>query len=258
MLHNSNEYRFMYEVEGKMWWYKLLHDKVIYSVIKFSAGKKDIKILDAGCGTGGLMLRLKNEGFTNVVGFDFNDDAVAFSKSRGHNVQKLDITNLEGKLPLSSFDIVISNDVIYQFNDIVIEKTIGDLLNLLRPGGIFITNNNAFKAFRGIHDIAVGSQKRFILADFNKYLSNFPNAKIITANYWSLLLSPLILIVRQFQKLKLKFNLVNLEKVKSDVEMPSPIFNSIFYSIVKFESKVIPNSPFGSSLFMVISKENRP
>ena len=255
MLINSEEYRYMYEVEEKMWWYKILHEKVIAEVVAFSKNDKSIRILDAGCGTGGLMLRLKKAGFTNVSGFDFNDDAVAFSQGRGHDVQKLDITNLDGKLLLNTFDIIISDDVIYQFDEATIQKTIGDLLNLLKPGGIFITNNNAFEAFRGIHDIAVGSQKRFILADFKKYLTAFPFAKIKKTTYWSLLLSPLILAVRQFQKLKLKLNLVDLENIKSDVEMPSNFINKLFFNIVKFESKIISKSPFGSSLFLVISKE---
>ncbi len=255
MLINSEEYRAMFEVEEKLWWYKILHEKVISDINSFANGNKGIKILDAGCGTGGHLLKLQAAGYKNIQGFDFNDYAVEFSKSRGLNVQKLDITNLSGVFEKQSFDIIVSNDVLYQFDDSVIEKTIYSIVDILKPNGVFITNNNAFEIFRGTHDIAVGSKKRFVLKDFQDYLSNIKDVSISKYHYWSLLLSPLILAVRLVQKLKLKLNLVDLENIKSDVEMPSEFMNNLFYNICRIEGKILKKSPFGSSLFLVIKKE---
>jgi SAM-dependent methyltransferase len=245
----------MYEVEENLWWYKVLHEKVISEVNSFSKGNKQINILDAGCGTGGLLAKLQNAGYNDTRGFDFNDEAVAFSKSRGLNVQKLDITNLQGVFPKDSFDIVISDDVLYQFDELIIQKTIQSIIEILKPGGVFITNNNAFEIFRGTHDIAVGSKKRFVLKDFKSYISKVEQASIIQNHYWSLFLSPLILAVRLIQKLQLKLNLVDLKNIKSDVEMPSEFMNNLFYNICKFENNILKKSPFGSSLFLVIKKE---
>lgn len=255
MLINSEEYRAMFEVEENLWWYKILHEKVISEINSFSKGNKKIKILDAGCGTGGLLLKLQNSGYQNIQGFDFNDDAVAFSKSRGLNVQKLDITNFQGVFGKESFDVIVSDDVLYQFDDDVIEKTISSIVEILKPNGIFITNNNAFEIFRGTHDIAVGSKKRFVLKDFRTYLFKTKDASILKHYYWSLFLSPLILVVRLIQKLQLKLNLVDLENIKSDVEMPSEFMNNLFFNICKFERKILKKSLFGSSLFLVIKKE---
>lgn len=255
MLINSEEYRAMFEVEEKLWWYKILHEKVIFEINSSSKGNKQIKILDAGCGTGGLLVKLQAAGYKNIQGFDFNDDAVAFSKSRGLNVQKLDITNLQGVFEKESFDVIVSDDVLYQFEDEVIEKTISSIVDFLKPDGVFITNNNAFEIFRGTHDIAVGSKKRFVLKDFKTYLSRIQDVSILKHHYWSLFLSPLILVVRLLQKLQLKLNLINLENIKSDVEMPSEFMNNLFYNVCKVESKILIKSPFGSSLFLVIKKE---
>ncbi|MCP9756174.1 class I SAM-dependent methyltransferase [Lacihabitans sp. CCS-44] len=255
MLINSEEYRSMFETEEKLWWYKILHEKVISEINSFSKGNKQIKILDAGCGTGGLLLKLQSTGYQNIKGLDFNDDAVGFSKSRGLDVQKLDITHLQGVFEKESFDIIVSDDVLYQFDDLIIEKTISSIVDILKPNGVFITNNNAFEVFRGTHDIAVGSKKRFVLKDFKAYLSRTKNASIVNHHYWSLFLSPLILVVRLVQKLKLKLNLVDLQNIKSDVEMPSEFMNNLFYNICKFESKILEKSPFGSSIFLVIKKE---
>jgi SAM-dependent methyltransferase len=255
MLINREEYRSMFEVEEKLWWYKILHEKVIAEIDSFAKGNKEIKILDAGCGTGGLLLKLQSTDYQNIQGFDYNDDAVAFSKSRGLNVQKLDITNLQGVFEKESFDVIISDDVLYQFKDEVIENTISSIVDILKPNGVFITNNNAFEIFRGTHDIAVGSKKRFVLKDFKAYLFKRKYVSISKHHYWSLLLSPLILAVRLIQKLRLKLNLVDLENIKSDLEMPSEFMNTLFYTICKTEGKIFKKSPFGSSLFLVIKKE---
>jgi SAM-dependent methyltransferase len=254
MLLNSEEYQAMFEVEENLWWYKILHKRVLDEVLSFS-NDKNIEILDAGCGTGGLLLQLKKHGFSNVSGFDFNDDAVFFSKNRGHNVQKLDITNLENKFLLNSFDIIISNDVLYQFEDNEIENALNNILSFLKPNGIFITNNNSFNVFRGIHDIAVGSKKRFVLQDFKKYLKIINQGHIIKSLYWPFLLSPLLLIIRQVQNLKIRLKLINPNEVKSDVEMPSAFINQILFQISVFEMKFLKKAPFGSSLFMVIKKK---
>ncbi|MCP9770913.1 class I SAM-dependent methyltransferase [Lacihabitans sp. LS3-19] len=255
MLLNSEEYAAMFNVEENLWWYKILHERVLIEVNAFAKNDKSIKILDAGCGTGGLMLKLKNQGFESVCGFDFNDDAVEFSNSRNLDVTKKDITDLNGAYPIASFDIIISDDVLYQFDDITIQETISGIGKFLKPGGIFITNNQAFPIFSGTHDIAVGAKKRFVLSDFQGYLKESPDLKIAKSTYWSLMLSPLILAVRLIQKIKLKMGLVNMDNIKSDVAMPSNFINQIFFSICNLERKILPKSPFGSSLFLVIKKE---
>ena len=78
MLINSEEYRAMFEVEEKLWWYKILHEKVIAEINSFSKGNKQIKILDAGCGTGGFLLKLQSAGYQYFFVFDFNYFWVVF------------------------------------------------------------------------------------------------------------------------------------------------------------------------------------
>ncbi len=237
-----------------MWWYKTLHDKVITEIKSYSELYTDLKILDAGCGTGGLLTKLKAIGIKDIQGFDCNEDAVAFSESRGIRVSKQDITNFGTAYPQESFDVVVSDDVLYQFDDKGIKNALNDIYCVLKPGGIFITNNNAFAVFGGIHDIAVGSKRRFVKKDFERFLNDFPGFKIQKSTYWSLFLSPMILAVRLLQKLQLKLGMVNLNEVKSDVSMPSEAVNSLLYAICKLESKMLKKSLFGSSLFMVIKK----
>lgn len=254
MLINREEYQRMFEVEEQLWWYKSLHERVIDEIQAYSKEFLGLNILDAGCGTGGLLTKLRTLGLKNIQGFDYNDAAVEFSQKRGLSVSKQDITNFSDKFPAESFDIVVSNDVLYQFDDKDISSAFDSIFKVLKPGGVFISNNNAFSVFWGTHDIAVGSKRRFVLTDFQHFLSKEKGLKIVKHTYWSILLSPLILSVRLLQRLQLALGLIKPENVKSDVSLPSDFMNKLFYGICDFERKNFKKSPFGSSLFLVMKK----
>lgn len=253
MLINYDEYRMMYEAEEKLWWYRILHEKVLKEIQYRFRENKQIKILDAGCGTGGLMSFLINNGYHNIQGFDYSIDAVSFCKERNLNVQQIDITNFKNIFDNESFDVIINDDVVYQFDNSTITNIFLTFQSILRPHGIIITNNNAFNIFYGTHDIAVGGKQRFRLSDFEKVFVSL-QLKIIYHSYWSFLLSPLILLVRLSQQVQLKLNLINLKNIKSDVTVPSDFVNNFFYQVVKFEESIFKRGVFGSSLFMVLKK----
>jgi predicted TPR repeat methyltransferase len=252
MLFSHEEYHQMFLVEEQLWWYKILHEKVL-KTIQGAGFNKNAKILDMGCGTGGMISYLIKNGYTNIEGFDYAESAVSFSISRNLNVKQLNIDLLSQKYEENQFDIIICNDVFYSLSNGQISTVLKSVKNMLRKNGIFISNNNAFKVFRGIHDYVLGGKQRFKLSDLN-LLNQNSGLEINKHSYWSFFLSPAILIVRIIQRLKMKLNLVDLSNQKSDVELPSKIVNNLFYRIVKIEEALIKTAPFGSSLFTVFSK----
>lgn len=256
MLINYDEYRMMYEAEEKLWWYKILHEKVLRVIVEKFGKNKQINILDAGCGTGGLMSFLIRNGYSNIQGFDFSKDAVSFCKERNLNVQQIDITNFESLFENNEFDVIINNDVVYQFENPTIQKIFFTFQNKINEMGIIITNNNAFNVFYGTHDIAVGGKQRFTLSNFESIFKTL-SLKIVCHSYWSWILSPLILTVRILQQIQLKLNLINMRNIKSDVNVPSDFMNILFYKTVKFEEKILKKGFFGSSLFMVLQRDRK-
>ena len=246
MLGNQYEYDAMYQAEEKHWWYRTLHHQVIREIRKHFT--KDSLILDAGCGTGGLLLKLKDHGFENVEGFDLDSYAVELAKSKcvkavQGNLQKID-TLYEGK-----YDCIVSCDTLYFLNEEEQKIVLAKMLSLIKDNGRIVINIPALEVFRGTHDICVNIKSRPSKKQFKNILPQ--NACFVRSVYWPFLVSPIIFFVRLLQRRKLKYSSNN--EFTSDIKTPGYILNS-FLSIIGFLDSLLPLKPFGSSLFAVIRK----
>ena len=249
MLNKKEEYKKMSIVEQSHWWYKILHKLVLDSLIQ-NIPSKDSKILDAGCGSGGLINYLNLCEYKIVQGFDLSDYAVSISKDKKLNVVYGDIKNIESVVSSQHFDAIISNDTMYFLKMDEIKQFLESCAKLLNPDGIVILNIPVFESFKGIHDISVGIRKRFSRSDLNIFINNkdFAVEKRI---FWPFFLSPLIFFVRFVQRIKLIFF---KPKIKSDVNLPNSLINNFLYKITLFEVNNITYPFFGSSFFVVLKK----
>lgn len=249
MIGNRDEYESMYQAERKLWWYRILHDKVIRQIKAGFSTNQSIRILDAGCGTGGLLDALRQAGYQNSVGFDASTDAVFFSRERNLPVELHNLLDISSFHPGELFDVIICDDVLYFFNDDQIRHILSVFRQRLRPGGIFISNNNAFPALRGTHDIALNISRRFVkteLADFAKQ-TGFSLNRIF---YWNFLLTIPIWFVRKIQLFIWRLN--PARPVHSDVNQPPNWLNTLLLNILRLEERLFRKPLFGSSLFTVM------
>ncbi|SOD78055.1 class I SAM-dependent DNA methyltransferase [Spirosoma fluviale] len=253
MIGRSEEYEKMFRLEGQLWWYRHLHERVADALLRQFGKKRDMSILDAGCGTGGLLLFLRQMGYTRLRGIDGSTDAVACCHDRELPVSFVNLNDLADFEPTVTYDVIVCNDVFCYFLDADLLPLIAALANRLKPGGILISNNNAFRAFRGEHDLAVGIVRRFVLSDFERLLPPC-GLKRQSSTYWSFVLSLPIVLVRQWQQLQLKLGWHTPAEAMSDVYLPSPWLNKMLLGIVRAEQKLLTRTPFGSSLFMVCGK----
>ena len=256
MIGRSEEYAKMFELEGQLWWYRSLHERVETALLNQFGNRRDMRVLDAGCGTGGMLEFLRKRGYTDLRGIDGSDDAVTFCYERGLSVTKVDLKYLADFEPKTQYDAIICNDVFCYFTGLELPPLLAALAHRLKPDGVLITNNNAFNSFRGQHDIAVGILRRFVLADFTP-LMPAAGLQISQSTYWSFLLSPLILAMRQWQRLGLALGWQTTETAKSDVYLPSAWLNETLYRVSHTEQKLFARTPFGSSLLMVLKKVSK-
>lgn len=249
MINNAIEYQKMNQVEANHFWYKTLHLKVL-NILKNKP--KDIAILDIGCGTGGLIKKIIAAGFNNVTGIDFSDHAIFYCQQSHLNVTQGDIRKIQN-WPIfgQKYDIIICNDVLYQFEENVIQKIANKLGILLKTNGLLITNNQSLAAFKGTHDIAVGSQVRFNRKQLNTIFeqNNFDNISKFQ-HFWPFLLSPLIFATRFFQRISMVIN-KNSNTIESDVNLPPKVINLLFFLICKLDQQLPFKGFWGSSIFSV-------
>src|SRR3989344_4196549 len=104
----KQEYLNIFQNESSHFFYVGLHDLVINFLDDIT---KKSRILDAGCGTGGLLSRLKSDGFLHAEGIDLFNEAVRLAMKKGVKVR---LASVE-KLPYGKnlFDAVVCIDVLY-------------------------------------------------------------------------------------------------------------------------------------------------
>ena len=250
MIGKQYEYEAMANCEKELWWYKCLHDLTLKRIKQVT--DKNAIILDAGCGTGGMLTRLQSEGFKNLQGFDLSTDAIEYTVKKGFsNVQLLNIFDSDKAYALNSFDVIICNDILCLLNEGQDKVAFTKLVSLLRPGGILMMNLPAGKFFKGIHDYTLSVKKRYSKKSIKDLVGN-GSVKVREVYYWPFILSPLIFSVRLFQRCKLLFG--RKKHYKSDVRLPHPLLNNLFYKLTSFENKTIGFKAWGSSIFVTVVK----
>jgi SAM-dependent methyltransferase len=253
MLPGKHEYEKMARVEQELWWYRCLHHLVLDSISRNVTGW-DITIIDAGCGTGGLMLYLQERGYTNLKGFDLSAEAVRICRQRQLNVVHDNLLNIARRYSPASGDVIVSNDTLCFLDEDERIDLVQQCFQVLRPGGLLIVNLPALKHFRGIHDLSVGIKHRFSMREA---LSLFDSRQflIVRVIYWPFLLSPIIYLARLLQRVKMQ--VIPSFEVRSDIDLPRPRPNRVLEGITRFENRWFPAKPFGSSLFLVAKKQKR-
>lgn len=252
MIDNRLEYQRMYEVEKKLWWYQVLHGKILTQIKKhYKALDPELRILDAACGTGGLLSTLKEKGYHNITGFDYSAHAIDFSLERGLDVSFGDLKNVDAFRPGETFDVICCNDALYFLTDLEIVNALKSFKKRLNKNGMILINIHAFEAFSGTHDLAVGSSRRFTFKDFDKY-TLAAELRVEYKTYWPFALSLPIWLVRSWQKFRIKNGKINTSNPDSDVSYPGDLINGLLKQATLIEEYLLNSGPFGSSLFMVL------
>lgn len=237
-------YETLYRTELGHWWYKTRR-KIIYNLIKryrLNFGK-DIKILDAGCGTGMLLKELETLGV--CYGIDISQMAVDFCKKRGiGNVQIADATNIP--YPDNTFDIALALDVIEHIKDD--EGALKEIYRVLKPQGMAIIAVPAFMFLWGITDVISQHYRRYALSELRKKIED-RRFSIIRSSYFNTFLFPFIALAR------LAARRLHIP-VKSENSEGKGLINSVFFLIFYVESILFRyiSFPFGVSAIVICKK----
>ena len=202
---NTDEYLKLAEVEDQMWYFRSLHGHVLRELAGLTSSHAEASVpvgaggaveggarskaqgpqpgvsgapantprphvLDAGCGTGGLILRLQAaHPDWKFSGIDFMPIACELARKRCGPDVDIRVASIT-ELPFAdeSFDAVVSADVVCQVDNP--EVAAAEFFRVLRPGGIVVLNVPAYMWMWSYHDDSCQTKHRYTRPEIDQLL----------------------------------------------------------------------------------------
>lgn len=240
------EYNNIYENEFSHFYYVITH-KIINQLLKSHRSSfKKIKILDAGCGCGLLMKKLKKYG--GVWGIDLSSEAIKYCRQRGLNNLKQE-SILKTSFNNNFFDVIVCIDVLYHKQVKNDNQALLEFYRILKPGGILILKLPAYNFLKNDHDIIVHTKHRYTKMEINNKLIK-QGFKVTKTTYAFSYLLPFLI------GKKIIYSLGGLSSPTSSIQKIPALVNNLFKFIGNFESHLLVNHslPVGTSIFIVAQK----
>ncbi len=234
------EYHSMAELEDNYWWF--VGRRFIVGQQLKQLNRSNLKILNVGSGTGGLVPLLS--GFGSVTNVDTSEEAIKFSRQRGIKVQKVSGVKLPFKV--GSFDLIVATDVLEHIkND---KEALKEWRRVLKPGGTLLLTVPAYPWLWSTHDENLHHFRRYTISTLHRLL-NQSAFKIRKRSYAIVFSFPLIVGFRFIQSLG-----GSKPKKATYVQLPAPI-NRLFIWFLQIEAQALRliNFPLGTSILVVAS-----
>ncbi len=236
-----DEYRKLAEVEDRMWYFQALNRRIAHW-LRRSLPPGPSRLLDAGCGTGGLIraLRAAHPDW-RLTGLDFMPLACELARERtGGEIVQGSITELP--FADAAFDAVVSADVVCQVDDATL--ALREFARCVRPAGVVLVNVPAYRWLWSYHDDTCETKHRYTRPELAG-MFHAAGLDLVFASYANCLPLPLIWARRR---------VFRPARPTSDVQLyPAPI-ELLFSALARVEfawQRCGLASPCGSSVFVV-------
>jgi SAM-dependent methyltransferase len=237
----SVEYELMDSLEGRFWWYRALHAVVLQRIEELNLAHGAC-ILDAGCGTGGMLHHILSSATAqrcNLFGLEWNADAARTACNKTGLPIAMGSVN---STPFcdNAFDIILSQDVLYH-NNVDQTAALLEFYRCLKPRGHLLLSLPAYNWMSSTHDVCVHGARRYTAGSIRQLLSD-GGFEPVRVGYWNSLLFPLMAAQR-----------MTAGKIKkgSDVKLLPDWLDSLLFKVLDSERLLRLQLPFGGSAWAI-------
>ena len=245
---NSSEYDKLDRVEDRMWWFAAVHANLLMAARRCSFDKSGLPILDAGCGTGGLLTRLARE-FCERPEFGLDLDSQACARAATKSTQPVCVGSVND-LPFAdaAFAAIFSADVLCH-EGVDEDRALRHFYRSLAPNGWLILNLPAYRWLLSGHDVAVSNIRRYTATGVRRLLKAV-GFRPVYISYWNTVLLPLMVITRKLGR--------RAHDAASDVRLYPRSIEISCRAVMAVEAALLQHGlrlPFGGSILAIAAKE---
>lgn len=179
-------YRQFVELEERHWWFA--GRRAIFGALleREIGGHSDLRVLDAGCGAGGMLGLLSR--FGEVHGLDTSEEMVEGCRARGY--AGVSVGSATEPLKGGPYDLVALFDTIEHIPDDAL--ALRRCRDALAPGGLAIVTVPAYQMLYANNDRVVHHQRRYTARELRRKLAE-AGLRPVHVTYFNTILFPLIL-----------------------------------------------------------------
>lgn len=238
----ESAYRDTFACEDGNWYFVGMHSLILEELARRTGRLGAVRLLDAGCGTGGLLALASDR--AECFGIDLSPEALAYCRQRKlSGIARAGV----GRLPFGdgSFDVATSIDVLYHRRVEGEAAAIREFRRVLKPGGVLLLHLPAYEWLAGDFDRLVHTRRRYRRHEIAELVSD-AGFTILRSTYRNTLLFPAVVLFRK---------IIRSEKGREFKES-GPALNRALLAVLRLENALLRHVdlPFGSAIWVVARK----